>query len=302
MEIAHNMATNHCLPLLADPEIGDLADVVDTDWFDPDADPAAWRDLGNSLRRQFVTDGVASLPGFVRPDAVRVIAEEFDRARPFVPIVSDRRSVYARDSRALGDHVALSAESDWVAGHITRDMIPAHSPAHRLYVSPRMKSLIEGCVDAEHLYEYADPLAGLIATVLPPGGCYGWHYDTSEYVVTVGIREADAGGRFEYCRNLRTPGDENLDGLAAVMSGTAADAARSVLSAPGDLQIFAGRYSLHRVTEVSGAADRITLVLAYADRPGVIGPIDRTRRVYGRVTEAHLVASAAHPGADGLIL
>ena len=76
---------------------------------------------------------------------------------------------------------------------------------------------------------------------------------------------------------------------------------RSVGAAPGDLQLFLGRYSLHQVTPVTGDRQRHTLVLSYAERPGVIGPIDRTRSVYGRVTEAHLVAGGVD-AADGLIL
>ena len=57
------------------------------------------------------------------------------------------------------------------------------------------------------------------------------------------------------------------------------------------------------MTEVEGDRPRLTLVLSYATRPGVIGPLDRTRSVYGRVTEAHLLAAErrSHDG-DGLIL
>ncbi len=69
---------------------------------------------------------------------------------------------------------------------------------------------------------------------------------------------------------------------------------------PGDLQIFLGRYSLHRVSEVRGSTERHVAVLSFANRPGVIGPVDRTRAVYGRVTEAHLIAEAMI-APDGLI-
>ena len=52
-----------------------------------------------------------------------------------------------------------------------------------------------------------------------------------------------------------------------------------------------------------GSTDRHVAVLSYADRPGVIGPVDRTRAVYGRVTEAHLVAEQCKlDSADGLML
>ncbi len=285
---------------LADPEAGTLADVIDLERYPQvKAGPDGWSDLGQSMAADLSHSGIARLPGFVRPEAVAAITEDLQRSLPYVDILRDRRSVYARGNIG-GDIDPASLESDWVAGHITRDMIPPQSAAHRLFVSPLFKRLAAAAVGTTQLYEYADPLASLVATVLPPGGCYGWHYDTNAYVITVGITEAERGGRFEFRPNLRSPGDENLQGLADVIAGRDPDI-ESVKSAPGDLQVFRGRYSLHRVTKVEGNQSRLTLVLSYADRPGVIGPVDRTRRVYGRVTEAHLIAGTL-TAADGLIL
>lgn len=287
---------------MADPEVGGLDDVVDLERFGLTANLASWAELGRSMATQLDREGIASLPRLLRPGAVEAIASELVSMLPYVVVGRDRRSAYGREPSAIAGHPAVTATSGWVAGHVTRDMIPAHSPAHRLYVSPLFKALIASCLGLDRVFEYADPLAGLVATVLPPGGCYGWHYDTNEYVVTIAVSEADEGGAFEFHRDLRSVGDENLDGLAEVLAGGGAETMRSVRSGAGDLQVFRGRYSLHRVTEVMGAEHRLTLVLSYADRPGLIGPLDRTRRVYGRVTEAHLVADSATHGADGLIL
>lgn len=282
---------------LADPEQGMLDDVVDLARYGLDDRVASWAALGRRVGKDLRRVGISRLPGFVRPDAAQGIADELDRLEPYAAIRADRRSVYGRTL----DPLEYVPESEWLAGHVTRDMIVAHSPAHRLYVSPLFKALVASCVGTERVYEYADPLAGLIATVVPPGGCYGWHYDTNEYVVTIAIRDAEQGGELDYHRDLRRPNDENLDGLRAVLDGRDPTPPRTVRSQPGDLQVFLGRYSLHRVRTVLGSRSRLTLVLSYAERPGVIGPVDRTRAVYGRVTEAHLVA-AATMGADGLIL
>lgn len=181
-------------------------------------------------------------------------------------------------------------------------MIPPFWCAHRLYVSSVFKAFIAACVGEVRVFEYADPLAGLVATVLPPGGQYPWHYDTNEFVVTIMTQKPQAGGAFEHRKDLRTPGDENLDGLGAVLNGED-NAVCQIATEPGDLQLFLGRYSLHQVTEVDGEVARHVLVFSYANRPGVIGPVDRTRSVYGRVTEAHLVAEeSVCTAVDGLIL
>lgn len=292
-------------PGLADPERGGVDGVVHLDRYPLDRlDGTDGRCLVDTVRTALDTTGSAVLPGFLRPDAVDRIEAELAAAIPHVPIRRHRAGVYHRpdlpcDGRPPDD--PRSMEQEWVAGHVTRDMIPSFAAAHRLYVSPLFKGFVAACVGAERVYEYADPLAGLVATVLPDGGRYPWHYDTNEFVVTIMITPPRQGGRFEFWPGLRRPGDENLDGLRRVLDGSDRSGVRSVSVARGDLQLFRGRYALHRVTEVVGP--RHVLVLSYSDRPGVIGPVDRTRSIYGRVTEAHLVAAeAAATGPDELIL
>ena len=282
---------------LADPELGRLDDVVDLDRHPihrPGSRPL--QAMVDDVRAHLADDGAVSLPGFLHASTVDALAAELGGLRPWVAVTTDHRDPYAREPRD-GHGLPTSA---WTAGHITRDMLPPHSIGQRLYVAPGFKSFIAACLERDRIFEYADPLAGLVATVLPPGGCYGWHYDTNAFVVTLSVQAPERGGDFEYVPQLRRPGDENLDGLCRVLQGDRAEV-RTISSTPGNLQLFLGRYSLHRVTEVAGATDRLTLVLSYADRPGVIGPIERTRKVYGRVTEAHLVAGGAYAGADGLI-
>ncbi len=297
------------LEQLADPEAGDLFDIIDLDRY-PIDDPgsAVWNELILQARQRLAEDGCLVLPSFLRPAALLAAAEEIGELATHVPIRKHTSTVYAR--RDL--EIALPADDprvhrlEWNAGHVTRDMIPPYSVAHRIYASAVFKSFIAACTHRDRIFEYADPLAGLVATVLPPGGTYPWHYDTNEFVVTIMTRKPEAGGKFEYSPNLRSPGDENLSGLANVLSGACVEPIRSVDMEPGDMQLFLGRYSLHRVTPTAGSSHRHVMVFSYADRPGVIGPVDRTRSVYGRVTEAHLVAEelrlSVASSADGLIL
>lgn len=287
---------------LADPEAGHLDDIVDLDRYPIDQPTtAAWQDLVTTMRAQLVSEGAVQLPAFIRPAALAVMATDIARRAVHVPIRQQCANVYASaDPTGTATADPRCRQLTWIAGHVTRDMIPAYTDAHRLYVSAVFKRFVTDAVGRDRVFEYADPLAGLVATVLPPGGAYPWHYDTNEFVITIVLQQADAGGTFEYHRDLRKPGDENLDGLRGVLDG-AAPPPRRVRSEPGDLCLFRGRYSLHQVTPVEGVRNRHALVLSYADRPGVIGPLARTRSVYGRVTEQHLLAAAEATGADGLI-
>lgn len=291
---------------LADPEIGILDGLVDLERYPLDTPGTApWWRLVDQVRAQLQADGCAVLAQFLDADALARCHADIAASAEHVPIRVQQASVYARtDLEAdLDADDPRRARLDWFAGHVTRDMIPPYAPAHRLYVSTLFKQFIAAAVGHERVFEYADPLAGLVATVLPPGGRYPWHYDTNEFVATIVTQAPESGGEFEFHQDLRSPGDENLDGLGHALNGTSPRPPTVVDCAPGDLQLFLGRYSLHQVSEVEGERARHTLVFSYAERPGVIGPVDRTRSVYGRVTEAHLLAEQQrHADNDGLIL
>lgn len=294
------------LEQLADPEVGDLSDIIDLDRY-PIHQPGSdvWQRMIDDARRQLATDGCLVLPNFLESAALERAAEEIAALATHAPIREHTSTVYARKDleQSLPPDDPRVQPLTWRAGHVTRDMIPPYSIAHRVYASSRFKAFVAACTGRDRVFEYADPLAGLVATVLPPNGMYPWHYDTNEFVITIMTRKPDRGGEFRYCSNLRRPSDENLAGLADVLSGEHPEMIRTVDLRPGDLQLFLGRYSLHQVTRTAGATDRHVMVFSYADRPGVIGPVDRTRAVYGRVTEAHLVAAGVPATAtDGLIL
>jgi hypothetical protein len=87
-----------------------------------------------------------------------------------------------------------------------------------------------------------------------------------------------------------------------VIRGEDTTTPRTLLLRPGDLQLFKGRYSLHRVTRVGGQRERHTAIFAYSQQPGVVGRLERTRQLYGRVSEAHIEAEKRREvRADGLL-
>ena len=63
------------------------------------------------------------------------------------------------------------------------------------------------------------------------------------------IQKPEKGGVFEYCPNIREPGNENFEEVQKVIAGDRTRV-RQLKLEPGDLQIFKGRFTLHRVTKV----------------------------------------------------
>jgi hypothetical protein len=175
---------------------------------------------------------------------------------------------------------------------VARDHIPASSIISRLYTSPLFQRFVADCFGLPELHELADPLSGLTLNVIAPGRAHPWHFDTNTHTVSMLTQAAEDGGTFEYCPDIRSAADENFAAVRSVLAGDTRLVRRLDLR-PGDLQLFKGRFALHRVSTVAGPVARHSAIFAYSERPGVIGSAERTRQLFGRVLPAHLAERTA---------
>lgn len=148
-----------------------------------------------------------------------------------------------------------------------------------------MTTFIQDCLEEEKFYPYADPLADVIVNAADEGNGFPWHFDTNNFTVTIALQNADEGGAFEYAPNIRA-GGENFAEVEKVLDGTS-DKVRTLVLEPGDLQIFRGRYSLHRVAPLRGATPRYVAILSYVEEPGMVGTPERCQQLYGRTLPIH---------------
>jgi hypothetical protein len=270
-------------------EVVTALDLVDTGRY-PLTDPGgnAWREIVGRIRDELREVGCSVLKDFVRPDAQQALRTECAAAAPHAYTKVERVNAYniALDTPLPEDHPGRTIMERGNA-FVARDQFPATSAIQQLYTNPVFQRFVADCFSQPELYELADPLAGLTLNVIAPGRAHPWHFDTNEFTVSLLTQEADGGGSFEYCPNIRSATSENLDDVRAVLAGES-DLVRRLDLRPGDLQLFLGRYSLHRVSTVEGAVARHTAIFAYSRRPGVIGSPERTRQLFGRVLPAHL--------------
>lgn len=277
-----------------------LDGVVDTARY-PLADPAALRAVVDGVRRDLDAAGCSVLPGFVRPEQQDALRAEGTALAPHAHHDVETVNVYntAPDDTLPADHparVPLERGNAFVA----RDRIPSGALIQRIYTSAAFRGFVAACFGLPGVHELADPLSGLVLNVVAPGRGHPWHFDTNEYTVSLLTQEARAGGVFEYCPGIRSAGAENLDAVREVLDGGGAP--RRLRLRPGDLQLFRGRYSLHRVSPVDGDVPRHTAIFAYSERPGVVGTVARTRQLFGRTTPAHLAAHERAVRVDGLLI
>jgi hypothetical protein len=243
----------------------------------------SYEDLVEKVRASLSEEGLASLRGFLRPDAVELMAFEAEALAPLA---------YPGPTEATPYFFNYDVGGDVEADHPTRrrgrralsqvayDLIPTESALYRLYHWPLLPAFLAHVFGYEMLYRTADAYQSLNISVMDEGGCQQWHFDRSRFVTTLLLQAPESGGEFEYAPNLREDADEHFERVSAVLDG-AVGALRRIAIEPGTLNLFKGHYSMHRVTEVRGSRRRLQTILAYSPEPNVQGSLKSSILHYG---------------------
>ncbi|MGX1761582.1 HalD/BesD family halogenase [Streptomyces lydicus] len=265
-------------------------------------DSAEGRAVITRARRELAASGCTVLPDFIRPSLREALEAECAALAPHAHYDVETVNVYniAVDRELPEDHPGRRTFQRGNA-FVPRDRVPASSLIGSLYSHTAFQDFIARCFGLPRLHELADPLSGLVLNVVAPGMEHPWHFDTNEFTVSLLTRQAQDGGVFEYCPNIRSARDEHFDDVRDVLDGRGERLTRRLPLNPGDLQLFKGRYSLHRVSPVRGELARHSAIFAYSERPGVIGSVARTRQLFGRALPEHLAAEGRAVRGDQLL-
>jgi hypothetical protein len=262
-------------------------DYIDTQRYPIDQPGESRNALIAGLRAELEANGCAVLKGFVRADRIADLVAESDRVAPHGHRNFNRTNAYfTQDHPDLPQSHPLRRFYDRSNAFVPADNFGADSIMRAIYEWPDFAPFIQAALGEQHFYRYADPLADVIVNLAEAGNGFPWHFDTNNYTVTLAIQNAESGGDFEYSPHLRTPTDENYAGVEAVLDGDGS-LIRKLRLEPGDLQIFKGRYSLHRVTPLAGSRPRYVAIFSYVEEPGMVGSPERAHQLYGRVLPIH---------------
>lgn len=282
----------------------DLNELVDLDRYPiHQQDSDGYRTCVIEAREQLRASGCALNKDFVRPVALKRIGDEIWERKGSSHFSTQNMNPYFHTAvnPDFGPDHPVNTFIERSSGFIPGDSWEAGCVTDRLFRSPEIAQFLADCLGVPTLYCYADPLAGLTANILDPGQQFTWHFDTNDFAVTILVDEAEEGGLFEYVPGIRSAIDENFGAIAGVLAG-GRQGVVSLDLRPGDLQIFRGRYSLHRVTRVAATSvPRHAAIFAYTEQPNVIGRVERTRQLFGRVLPAHEEAERQRVRSDALL-
>ena len=134
------------------------------------------------------------------------------------------------------------------------------------------------------LYPYADSLSSVNIHYARRGEELNWHFDNSSFAVTLMIQPATSGGAFEYVRDVRDADRDEMGFIHAEAVVDGSQPANQLSLDAGDLLLFRGRNSLHRVTPVEDDSTRQLAVLAYNNQPGISLCETAQMTFYGRMS------------------
>ena len=235
-------------------------------------------------KEQLDREGALTLPNFLSATTLESLVTEALRAEPRAYFTAATHNVYLtpNDENLADDHV-FNRQVTSTKGCVCDDVIAQSSPLRALYNSELFKTFICAILGEDQLHPYADPLSSINIHYAPEGKELGWHFDNSEFAITLLLQAPDAGGAFEYVKDLRDAdqGDMNFEGVDAVLNGNAT--VDTLPFEPGTLVLFRGRNSIHRVTPTIGNTTRYLVVLAYNSQPGISLSENARQTFYGRV-------------------
>ena len=264
----------------------DARDLIDLDRYPIDRPGPDRDDLLARVRADLARDGCGVLQGFLRPGAIELLTHEADSvAAKGHKSFSRTNAYFTKDDPALPKDDPRRQFFDRSNAFIPADNFSATGPLRTVHDFPAFDPFIRDCLQEKRFFRYADPLADVIVNMAEAGAGFPWHFDTNNFTVTLAIQNSEQGGAFEYAAGIRE-NDENFDEVRKVLDGTSDRVTRLNLE-PGDLQLFRGRYSLHRVAPLRGERRRFVAIFSYVEEPDMVGAPERTMQLYGRTLPIH---------------
>jgi hypothetical protein len=250
----------------------ELDSLVDLDW-----------SVVESGRKQMQASGACELPGFVRPVALPAFIEDARRLAPLAHRSGGLGTVYLGfpDETFPPDHPRQWL-GNYGVGAVAYDLFPTDSPIRQLFEWEELRTFVAAILGLETIYPYADPLGALNLAVMGEGDELQWHFDQTDFVVSLALQDGEEGGDFEVAPFIRSDGEEHYDDVARVLAGDR-DPLTVLPMTPGTLLVFAGRHSLHRVSPIHGATPRLVGLFGYDTEPGTMSSELLKAVRYGRV-------------------
>ncbi len=237
-------------------------------------------------RRTLAEHGVLVLDRLLTASCLDAVLAEVDGRESDAFYASSTHNVYLTDGDpSLGPDHLVNRQIVSTKGLLADDQITTDSALRAVYTDRTLRDHLIGVLGVEGLHPYADDVSSINVHFHRDGEELGWHFDNSSFAVTALIQAPERGGAFEYAPSIRSAGRGHGDPAEHERLASVLDDGHHVQTldmAPGDLVIFRGRDSLHRVTPSAGPRTRILVVFAFNVEPDIALSASARTTFYGR--------------------
>ena len=267
---------------------GRLKTIVDLEKYPiNDIGSLKYKELTNYTRKQLDEDGCCVLPNFIKPNSIQRMKDEVDRNLSKIYFTSDKHNPYfTKDDKTLYEEHPKRIFTVRQSGYLNSDDLEKDSDLNKFYDLEEMLKFVSDSLEVFPLYKWADPLGKNPYSVMHTDHYFPWHFDGNEFTLSVLIQKAEKGGLFEYVPDIRSKDNENFKEVAKVLKDDRTRV-KSLDLKPGDLQIFKGRFSMHRVTKIEGKISRYIALPCYVKDSLKINKPEHSKQVYGKALPIH---------------
>jgi len=246
-----------------------------------------YKELTNYTRKQLNEDGCCVLPNFIRSDSILKMKDEVDRNLTKIYFTSDKHNPYfTKEDKTLHEEHPKRIFTVRQSGYLNSDDLEKDSDLNKFYDLEEMLKFVSDSLEVFPLYTWEDPLGKNPYSVMHTDHYFPWHFDGNEFTLSILVQKAEKGGLFEYAPDIRSKDNENFEEVAKVLKGDR-KRVKSLDLQPGDLQIFKGRFSMHRVTKIEGNTSRYIALPCYVKDPLKINKPEHSKQVYGKALPIH---------------
>jgi len=214
-------------------------------------------------------EGLVVLDGFANPSLVEEVKGFADQNKDNIYTEVSEGNAYICDGDASlpADHpknIIMQTQ----LGVLSYEQIPDEMRLYKFYHNDDIKKFVEKIIGRGEIFRYECDLGSINVAAMGKTDKLRWHFDNSDFVVSIPIQESESGGDYEYVFKIRDENSENYDEVKKLLDGDHSRV-KKLVARPGSLVLFEGRYTIHRVTEITGESLRIVGLLGFASEPGV---------------------------------
>ncbi|ETW93969.1 MAG: hypothetical protein ETSY1_36890 [Candidatus Entotheonella factor] len=214
---------------------------------------------------------VVVLPDFLQPHALQRMRQEALELFPLAHHMDGVATLYPEhkeDTTLPLDHIRRRRFHTSLHA-IAYSLIPLDSPLRALYEWDPLMQFVGALLGLDTIYRNEDIFSALNLAVMTDGDEFGWHFDQTDFVVSLALQESDLGGEFNCRHAIRSDHDDNDAGVKSVVEWRD-EAIATVPMKAGTFMLFQGRHALHSVKPIQGDTPRIVALLAYDTKPGMV--------------------------------